>query len=112
MACHGQLIRMSLSGPARGFSLIELLISTALVLVMFVLYFNPNAKHYQVQQQAVCRTHLQFDYAALQSYTRDNNGAFPAVKNAKSAEEPLSLLVPRSTTSTEYFLCPGTKHRP
>ena len=31
------------------------------------------------------------------------------VTNAQSSEAPLSLLIPRDTTSTEIFICPGTR---
>ncbi|MFN7141876.1 MAG: hypothetical protein ACK4UN_21355, partial [Limisphaerales bacterium] len=47
-------------------------------------------------------------YSAISVYASDNN-ARPYVADAKTSEEPLSLLVPRSTTVTEIFICPGSK---
>ena len=46
---------------------------------------------------------------ALSIYSADNKGNFPVMKGAETSESPLSLLVPRSTTVTEIFICPGSR---
>lgn len=99
--------------PARlGFSLLELLIVMAIIVIMFTLYWSSGSKSYQNQQMAKCEKNLQFIYLALQTYSTDNNDHLPFLAEAKTSEPVLSQLVPRSTTSTEYFTCPGCKDSP
>ena len=59
-----------------------------------------------------CQKNLQNIYLALSIYASDNKGRYPFVPGAVTAEEPLSLLVPRSTVVTEMFVCPGSKEKP
>ena len=44
-------------------------------------------------------------------YAGDHAAAYPALRDASSSEAPLSLLVPRSTTETAMFICPGSKDK-
>ncbi|MBI2929629.1 MAG: type II secretion system protein [Verrucomicrobia bacterium] len=90
-----------------GFSLIELLITMALIIVLYVLYFSRSAQHRQNQLKAQCAQNLQHIHVALQTYTLENRDAFPVVKAAKTSEPPLSLLVPKYTSVTAPFICPG-----
>jgi len=55
---------------------------------------------------------LQSIYAAMKTFALDNNGALPAVPGARTSEAPLSLLVPKYTTGSEFFICPGSKDKP
>ncbi len=55
-----------------------------------------------------CQKNLQNIYLALSVYSTDNKGTFPVVEKAQASEPPLSLLVPRSTTVTEMFICPAS----
>lgn len=55
-----------------------------------------------------CQANLQKIYVALSLYKNDNGGAFPAVLAANNPAAPLSLLVPKCTTTTELFICPGS----
>jgi len=48
----------------------------------------------------------------MKTFASDHNGALPAVSGAKTSEAPLSLLVPKYTTGTEFFICPGGKDKP
>ncbi|MEW6161402.1 MAG: type II secretion system protein, partial [Verrucomicrobiota bacterium] len=96
---------------AKGFMLIELLVVIGLILILYVMYLSPSSRPYQRRQQATCRRNLQFVYIALQTYATDSKTFYPAIKGAKTSEEPLSLLVPRYTTATENFICPGAGHR-
>lgn len=48
---------------------------------------------------------------AFSLYANDNQGAFPQLKEARTSEAPLSLLVPRSTTETAMFICPGSSDK-
>ncbi|MEW6306369.1 MAG: type II secretion system protein [Verrucomicrobiota bacterium] len=92
-----------------GFSLIELLIVLAMILIMYYMLMSRGARSYQRQQLAVCSKNLQNIYVALNIYANDNKDRYPVVPDAKTSEEPLSLLVPKCTTATEMFTCPGSK---
>lgn len=98
-------------GGYGAFSLVELLVVVAIILIVYVMYLSPSAKSYQRSKQAACRGNLQFIYVALQTYAAENHANYPALKGAQTAEPPLSLLVPRWTTSTELFICPGSGHK-
>lgn len=95
-----------------GFSLVELLITLALILIMSVMLYGRGSRSYQHRQLAACEKNLQSIYVALNIYAADNKDFYPAVTGAGTAEAPLSLLVPRCTTGTEIFICPGTKDGP
>lgn len=97
-------------GPA-GFSLIELLITLALVVVMYVLYLSAGSQHFQTKQKRACQKNLQNAYVALKTYSIENGDRFPAAFDAATSEVPLSLLIPRCTTVTKLFICPGTKDK-
>jgi len=90
-----------------AFSLIEMLCTLTIIIILYVLYLGPSTQRYQRSKQADCRRNLQFIYMALQTYTSENHDLYPSLKTAQSSEAPLSLLVPRWTTSTEHFICPG-----
>jgi prepilin-type N-terminal cleavage/methylation domain-containing protein/prepilin-type processing-associated H-X9-DG protein len=95
--------------PARGFSLLELLLVLGIMLVLGGLMYGTNSRSRQRAMQASCQKNLQTIALALQVYSGDFQSAFPLVKSATTAEEPLSLLVPKYTSATEPFICPGTK---
>jgi type II secretory pathway pseudopilin PulG len=96
---------------AAAFSLIELLIVLALLVVMYFTMFSAGSRSFQRRQQSPCRQNLQFIYMALQMYANDQGNRFPATNGATTSEAPLSLLVPRYTTRTDIFICPGSGHR-
>ena len=94
-----------------GFVLVELIVVLGLLVAVFVLYHHRGSGNFQKRQQALCRQNLQTIHLALQTYATDYEGKYPALRSAKSAEAPLSLLVPKYTTRTEVFICPGSKDR-
>jgi prepilin-type N-terminal cleavage/methylation domain-containing protein len=94
-----------------GFSLIEMLITVALILVIYVMMFSHGSRSHQQRQLAACRKNLQHIHLALTIYSADNQDAFPNLTGANTAEQPLSLLVPRATTLTAIFVCPGSKDK-
>ena len=96
-------------GSAEGFSLLEMLITIALIFVLFVMMYGSGSRSYQTRQKLACQKNLQTLFVALQIYANDHDGAFPVRSGAQVAEEPLSLLVPRYTSLTEPFICPGSK---
>jgi prepilin-type N-terminal cleavage/methylation domain-containing protein len=95
-----------------GFSLIEMLITLAIMLIMISVFSSRFSRSRQEGDLANCRKNLQNIYSALSIYATDNNGNYPHVPGAKTSEEPLSLLIPRCTTDTTLFICPGTKDKP
>ncbi len=97
---------------ARGFSLLELLITLTLLVVLTVMSTSYLSVSGRDRALAGCRGNLQKIYLALSIYENDNHGAFPFLKDATSPAGPLSLLVPKSTTVTEMFICPGSRDKP
>jgi prepilin-type N-terminal cleavage/methylation domain-containing protein/prepilin-type processing-associated H-X9-DG protein len=97
---------------APGFSLIELLIVLALLIVLSTMYFGFSSPSHQRNEQKSCGQNLQKLFLALEIYANDSAGKFPETAGAKTSEEPLNLLVPRYTADTAIFICPGSKDSP
>lgn len=95
-----------------GFTLIELMVVIAIILIMFVMAYGPAQKSYQDKQLIVCQKNLQLIDVALKIYATDYHGSYPFLRGAATSEPPLSLLVPRCTTETAIFICPGSPDRP
>ncbi|MBE0545319.1 MAG: type II secretion system protein [Verrucomicrobia bacterium] len=92
-----------------GFSLIELLVVVALLMIVMTLYWGSGSRGSQRRQQAACQNQLQKIYIAMEIYAKDHAGEFPVAKGARTAEEVLDLLVPRYTVDTAMFICPASK---
>jgi prepilin-type N-terminal cleavage/methylation domain-containing protein len=95
-----------------AFSLIEMLVTLAIILIMFVLLWGRGSSNFQKQQKAACQKNLHTLYLALDLYAKENKDLYPAKTGATSSEAPLGLLVPRYTTTMAPFICPGTKDSP
>jgi prepilin-type N-terminal cleavage/methylation domain-containing protein len=100
------------SRVACGFSLLEMLIVLALVVFLSVMMDSQFSVASRNRAMAGCRKNLQTIYLALSIYEKDNNGTFPFLKDATNSAGPLSLLVPKCTTGTEIFICPGSGDLP
>jgi prepilin-type N-terminal cleavage/methylation domain-containing protein/prepilin-type processing-associated H-X9-DG protein len=96
-------------GARGGFSLMELLIVMFIIVVLSTLYYGGNSRTYQKKQIAVCEKNLETIYVALQTWANDYSNDFPTLANSRTSEPPLSQLIPRYTTGTEFFTCPGCK---
>ena len=83
-----------------------------IIFIVFTLSLSSGSKSFQEKKLAECQNNLQGIYAALRTFLQDNNGALPAVPGAATSEAPLSLLVPKYTTGSEFFICPGSKDKP
>jgi prepilin-type N-terminal cleavage/methylation domain-containing protein len=90
-----------------GFSLIELLITLALVAIMSAMLYGFGSSSHQRSQQKLCADNLQKIYLSLQIYANDFRGALPQDTNALTAEPVLDELVPKYTADTSIFICPG-----
>jgi type II secretory pathway pseudopilin PulG len=95
-----------------AFSLVELLVTMALIIILFVMLYGKGSRSFQHEQKKICQENLQNIYVALQLYANDADGLFPQTNSATSSEQPLSLLLPKYTTVTAPFTCPGTKGSP
>jgi prepilin-type processing-associated H-X9-DG protein len=99
---------MTVSGRTKtaAFSLIELLIVVALMVVLYVMCFSFSSPVHQRSQKELCADNLQKLFLSMQIYANDL-GSFPRNTNAQTSEVVLSTLVPRYTSDTSLFICPG-----
>jgi prepilin-type N-terminal cleavage/methylation domain-containing protein/prepilin-type processing-associated H-X9-DG protein len=91
-----------------GFSLIELLIAVALLLILSSLYFGPNNANKQQALKRVCQKNLEKIFVAMEIYANEQGGKFPERRGSKTSEEALDVLVPKYTSDTSPFICPGS----
>ena len=91
--------------------MIELLITMALICIMFVMMYGFSSRSHQQQQKVVCQKNLATIHVALQIFATDHDGAFPVRTNAATSEAALAQLVPKYTAATEPFICPGSKDK-
>ena len=97
---------------ARGFSLVELLCVLVVLIILSTMLNNRLSGSRRRTNQELCRKNLQTIYLALTIYANDNQGSFPFLSAAAGSAGPLSLLLPRSTTETAMFICPGSNDKP
>jgi prepilin-type processing-associated H-X9-DG protein len=115
--CYTQIVIEQTRRPVArfstaGFSLLELFLVAVILFIVFTLFLSAGSKSGQEKRLAACQVNLQNIYAALRTFSQDNNGALPAVPGALTSEAPLSLLVPKYTTGSEFFICPGGRDKP
>jgi prepilin-type N-terminal cleavage/methylation domain-containing protein/prepilin-type processing-associated H-X9-DG protein len=101
---------MALPAPAAcsAFSLIEMLIVVALLVVFHVLYFTSISGRKQRGMKTVCAENLQRIYVAANIYATEHGGRFPVVQSASHSADALRVLIPKYTSETGAFVCPGT----
>ncbi len=95
-----------------AFSLLELLISVALILILTTLYFGPNNANRQQALKRTCQKNLEKIYVSMDIYANEHGGKFPEVAGARTSEQALDVLVPKYTSDTSPFICPGSKDSP
>jgi len=95
-----------------GFSLIELIITLALIIVLAVIFNGFGSRSNQQRQLKTCQKNLQNVYLALDLFANEHQGRFPVTPGASTSEEPLSQLVPKYTAASDAFVCPGSKDSP
>jgi len=93
----------------RGFSLIELLVTLAIILILASLYWSPNNASRQQALKRTCQKNLEKLFVSLEIYANDHGGKYPDVAGARNSEEALTALVPKYTSDTSCFICPGSK---
>jgi prepilin-type N-terminal cleavage/methylation domain-containing protein len=99
------------SSTSAAFSLIELLIVVAVMLVLTAFYWNHGPSKRDLALTA-CRQNLEKIYLAMEIYARDNAEKFPVFTNAVTSEDALALLVPHYTSDTSIFICPSSGGSP
>ena len=77
-------------------------------MLMYFMMLGPGSKYGQSRRKAACAVNLAQMHMALSLFASEHDGAFPVVNGATSSEVPLSELVPKYTTDTNIFICPGT----
>lgn len=99
--------------PARagGFSLIEMLISLAIIIILFVMMFGFGSRKNQMTKKQKCQANLQKLYISLQIYANENADWFPRNTNAVTSEDALGVLVPQYAADATIFVCPGSKDK-
>ena len=95
-----------------GFSLIELLVCAVIILILTTLYFSPNNSNRQRALKQACQKNLEKIYVSMEIYANERGGKFPETAGARTAEEALDALVPKYTSDTSPFICPGSNDGP
>ena len=95
-------------GTYGGFSLIELLVTVAIILILTTLYFGPNNANRQQALKQACQKNLEKIYVSMEIYANEHGGRFPEMAGARTSEEALDVLVPKYTSDTSPFICPGS----
>jgi prepilin-type N-terminal cleavage/methylation domain-containing protein len=90
-----------------GFSLVELLVTMALLCILSVMLYGFASASHQRSQKKLCADNLQKIYLAMQIYANDFGGRLPQDTNAVTSEKVLDELVPKYTADTSIFICPG-----
>lgn len=104
---HGRLAR-----SAGGFSLLELLITLAIIVLLTTMYFGPNTAGKQQALKRVCQKNLEKIFVSMEIYANEHSGRFPDKPGATTAGQALAALVPKYTSDTSPFTCPASKDSP
>lgn len=98
---------MRLSRNRHGFSYVEMLVSTTVIGILYMIYLGPGSRGYEMKAKASCAQRMAQLHLSLALYAEEHEGAFPVVTGAVSADVPLDLLVPEYTSDTSLFICPA-----
>jgi prepilin-type processing-associated H-X9-DG protein len=88
---------------------LELLMVIAILLILTTLYWGGMSGKREHKVASACQQNLDKIFMAMQIYANDFGGKYPVSQGARTSGQALSLLVPRCTTDTSVFICPGSK---
>jgi len=108
---RARTLRVATSVRLGAFSLIELLIALAIIIILFTMMYGFGSKKHQLTQKQKCLANLQKIFIGLQIYATEHGERFPVASNAQTSEDVLNLLVPQYTADNSIFICPGSKDR-
>lgn len=91
-----------------AFSLLELVLTLAIILILVTLYWKPSGAGKQARRLAACQVNLQKLFMAMEIYAGENSGKFPNRPGSTSAEEAFQVLVPKYTSDLKFFVCPAS----
>lgn len=91
----------------RAFSLIELLVTLAILCILSAMLYGFGSASRQRSQKKLCADNLQKIFLSLQIYANDFKGGLPQNTNAVTSEDVLDELVPKYSVDTTIFICPG-----
>jgi prepilin-type N-terminal cleavage/methylation domain-containing protein len=94
-----------------AFSLIEMLIVIAVLLILTTMYWNHGPSK-RDRDLLSCRQNMEKIYLAMQIYAHDNAEKFPVSTNALTSEDAFAPLVPHYTSDTSAFICPASSDSP
>jgi prepilin-type processing-associated H-X9-DG protein len=92
-----------------AFSLLELLLVAAILIILTTMYWSSSSGSRQRKLQASCQENLQKIYIAMEIFAKDHEEKYPVTPGAKTSEEALQVLVPKYTSDSALFICPGSK---
>jgi len=92
-----------------AFSLLELLLVVALILVLTTIYWGSSAPSRQRSAKVACQKNLLKLYIGMEIFANEHGGSFPSLAGARRSEEVLDQLVPRYDSDTSIFICPGSR---
>lgn len=104
-------IRAAASSTPAGFTLIEVLVVIAILVIVGTIYYGGFSPDHAAKRN-YCRQNLERDFLAMQIYANDNKGKFPVNPDAQTSEQVLDVLVPKYTSDTSTFICPASKDAP
>jgi len=97
--------------PAAAFSVLELLVVVAILLVLTAMFWGFETKGTRNKKQRSCQANLQKLYVALDIFANDHTNALPFVPSAVTSEPALDLLIPKYTADLTAFICPASGDR-
>lgn len=92
--------------------MIEMLISLAIMIILFTMMFGFGSRKNQMTKKQKCQANLQKLYISLQIYANEQADWFPRNTNAVTSEAALDVLVPQYAADPSIFVCPGSKDAP